>query len=178
MFVAEEDSSLSRFEQDIRSVQSRLKSYLFASVGNRSDADDILQETNLVLWRKRSDFQDGTSFWAWSQRVAFFQLMAFRKRRSQNRLILDDDVVHLMAAEAPDTLSHEKEPQEKRLRSCLAALPERQRHLVEGHYFERKSLKTLAKNFATTVPAVGQALYRARHNLQLCLQKKNSTPSS
>ncbi len=78
MFVAEEDFSNSQFERDINSVQSRLKSYLFASVGNSADADDVLQETNLVLWRKREDFQQGTSFWAWSHRVAFFQLMALR----------------------------------------------------------------------------------------------------
>ncbi|MBK1832712.1 sigma-70 family RNA polymerase sigma factor [Roseibacillus ishigakijimensis] len=177
MSVAENDTSLHWFDDEIKTVQTRLKSYLQSSLGNRSDAEDVLQETNLVLWRKREDFERGTSFWAWAQRVAFFQLMAFRKKRSRSRLVLDDEVVHLLAVEAPEVFAGQRDPREKSLQACLASLPERQRELITRHYFQRESLKTLASAHSSSVAAIGQTLYRARHNLQLCLQKKNPNSS-
>ncbi|MFD2256076.1 sigma-70 family RNA polymerase sigma factor [Luteolibacter algae] len=174
MLVANEDPSVPHFEHEVGAVQPRLTRYLIASVGNSADVDDILQETNLVLWKKRLDFEPGTSFWAWAQKVAFFQIMAFRKRQSRSRLVLDDDVVHLLAAEAPVVLEQENPANHLQLKTCIETLPDRQREFIHGHYYEKRSLKSLADLHSTSVAAVGQTLYRARLNLQRCLLKSSN----
>lgn len=78
--------------QDIAGSQSRLFAYILTLVGERDAASDILQETNLVLWQKRGDFQPGTSFPAWSFTVAFMQVMAHRRdtSRDQHRYFAED----------------------------------------------------------------------------------------
>jgi len=172
MSVPHKDSHSQLFEQEVENVQARLKTYLLATLGNVTDANDVLQETNLVVWRKREDFEPGTSFWAWTQKIAFFQVMAFRKKLSRNRIILDNDVAHMIATEAPEILD-EDYTRSKRLKSCLSELPEQQRKYVEGHYLEGKSLKKLAQQFQSTATAVSQTLYRARHNLLQCLTRRN-----
>jgi len=37
-------------------------------VRNAADADDVLQETNLVLWRKTADFDPAREFMPWAMR--------------------------------------------------------------------------------------------------------------
>ncbi|BCX47571.1 DNA-directed RNA polymerase sigma-70 factor [Haloferula helveola] len=174
MPVPGKDPSAKDFETRVEAVQGRLRAYLTASLGDAHDAADVLQEANLVLWRKRADFEPGTSFWAWAQKVAYFQIMAFRKRRKRDRLVLDDDVLNLLATEATPLLEDESDA--SRLPACMKALPDRQREVIEAHYFEKQSLKALALRLSSTPAAIGQLLYRARLNLQRCLRGVRTTP--
>ena len=62
-------------------------------------ADDVLQETNLVLLRKESDFQPGTDFVAWASQVAAFQVKNDRAKRGRDRLTFDDALLGQLASE-------------------------------------------------------------------------------
>src|SRR5262249_34859663 len=64
--------------------------YVMSLVPNRNDAEDILQQTNLVLWREFHQFEPGTNFTAWACRVAFNQVLAWRKRRQRDRLVFSE----------------------------------------------------------------------------------------
>jgi len=46
-------------------------------VGRSASAWDVLQETNLVLWKEQADFQPGTRFEARAYTVARFQVLAY-----------------------------------------------------------------------------------------------------
>ena len=59
-----------RVVQRIATCQDRLFAYILTLVPRRDVARDILQETNLVLWRRREEFVAGTSFVAWASKVA------------------------------------------------------------------------------------------------------------
>lgn len=81
------------FIQLLTSSQSRIYSYILSLVLDPVQADDILQKTNVVLWEKQSEFQLGTNFIAWSLRIAYFQVCAFRKRQQRERLVFDDELL-------------------------------------------------------------------------------------
>ena len=74
--------------------------YIFSLLGNRTQAEDVMQETNAILWRKAHEFKLGTNFGAWMLRVAYFQVMAHRRRLTRDRLVFDDDFLQGIAAEA------------------------------------------------------------------------------
>ena len=58
------------FLQLLTANQSRIMGFILAMVPNRSVADDILQETTLLMWEKFKNFQDGTNFTAWGISIA------------------------------------------------------------------------------------------------------------
>ncbi|MEM9018735.1 MAG: sigma factor, partial [Verrucomicrobiota bacterium] len=93
------------YEEEIESVQSRLRALVFSMTGRREDVSDIVQETNHVLWRKREQFEEGTNFWAWASKIAFFQVMAHRKKRLRDRHVFGDELVHTIADEAARALA-------------------------------------------------------------------------
>ena len=86
-------------EELIAQNQARMKGYALSLTGDRHAAEDILQESNLVIWRKASTFEKGTNFLSWAFRIIHFQTLAFRRKADRDRLVFDDDLIDTMASE-------------------------------------------------------------------------------
>ena len=155
-------------EDLIESVQHRLRGYAFSLLGNAADMQDVVQETNRVLWRKREQFEDGTNFWAWAAKIAYFQVMAHRKKLSRDRHVFGNELLHLMA----DEISEEEGDVADTaiLDQCLGKLPDRQRTAVEQFYLKDQSLSEISRAMELKENAVSQLLFRARKSLRHCLQ--------
>ena len=65
--------------------QQALLQYIRTLLPRRADAEEVLQEVNLYLWRNRDDFEPGTNFSAWAYKTARFHVLSFRKRHDTVR---------------------------------------------------------------------------------------------
>ena len=88
------------FAGQMTQCQRKLHAFIISMVWNPADADDLLQETNLVLWQKADDFDPTRPFLPWAMRFAQLQVMAWLKHRQRQRVVFDDDLVRLLATEA------------------------------------------------------------------------------
>ena len=73
-----ESSQTNEFLRLLMANQKRIYAFILATVPNRQDADDLFQETVLLMWSKFDDFQRGTSFVAWGITVAKYQILSVR----------------------------------------------------------------------------------------------------
>ena len=48
----------------------RIYGFIMTLVFNHHDAEEVFQNTNVVLWNKFADFQPGSNFFAWASRIA------------------------------------------------------------------------------------------------------------
>jgi RNA polymerase sigma-70 factor (ECF subfamily) len=69
----------------ITSHQRRIFAYIITLVPNRSDAEDIMQETSTLMWEKKNDFTPGSDFVAWGARIAYYKILDYRKKVNKNR---------------------------------------------------------------------------------------------
>lgn len=149
--------------------QAALTGFLCSLLGNRTAGDEVLQETNLVLWKKRGDFEMGTNFKAWAFRVARFQALAFLKREKRRpEFTFDEEVIGKLAVEAESTFGG-NDGRERALDSCLEKLPDEDRELIRQHYFSGLSMPDHARQVGRSVGALRQVLYRIRNTLRLCI---------
>ena len=81
------------FIELMNSFQGRLYGLILSLVANPDASNDILQETNLILWSKAHEFKMGTSFKSWSFRVASFQVMAWRQKQMTEVLVFNNEVI-------------------------------------------------------------------------------------
>ena len=79
--------------------QRRLYAFICTLVIDRTDADEVLQETNLALWEQAERFEAGTNFLAWSCRIAHYKVLKLRDTAKRHRVRLDDAVLELLATE-------------------------------------------------------------------------------
>ena len=157
------------FVQLLTSHQSRLFAYVLSLLGNRSQAEDVLQETNAVLWRKAHDFKLGTNFSAWMLKVAYFQVMAYRRKLTRDRLVFDDDLLQDIAEDAEKNCELQEQKQ-RILGECIKKLNKRYQELIRRGYTEGATLKSIAAQSGQSENSIKQALFRARAALIECVK--------
>lgn len=161
----------SDFVELLTSHQARLYGYILSLVFSPTDADDVLQETNRVLWQKSTSFQRGTNFVAWAFRIAFYQVQAHRRRLQREKLIFDDELLAAIAEEASARDEGFRE-RHRLLRCCLEELGVRQRDLVRRRYSVGTTIDNIAVQVGRSAAAVKQALFRCRKALIECIERR------
>ena len=149
----------------------RIFLFILSMVPNQNEAEEILQETNLILWRKFNEFEPGTNFKAWAFRVAYHKVKQYWERQSHERLLFDEAFLHRvaeMATKAPDTVDRRREA----LGQCLEKLPKKERDMVRCRYRGGGSVKSAAEELGRSTHAIYKALMRVRQTLHDCVRIK------
>jgi len=148
--------------------QTQVLAYIRTLVYDPEAAEDILQRTSLVLWKKFSEFTLGTDFAAWACRIAYYEVKAWRRDVGRDRLIFNDALLEQLAQSA-ERRGSELDQLTLRLRRCLQRLSEVQRALLERKYAEGLTVKQIARISNRTPNAVSCLLYQARQALLKCM---------
>ena len=165
-------SDSEEFVRLLTEAQGPVYGYLLTLIPDRNRARDLLQETNITLWKKAATFEEGTNFNAWACKIAYFHVLSFRRKMAREKLVFDDDILDYIAERNDDRLMQDfTKDRNKALKSCLKKLSEKQRKLVEERYKPGASVQQIAADQGRTVGAISQTLYRIRHNLMLCIEK-------
>ncbi|HRQ88269.1 MAG TPA: sigma-70 family RNA polymerase sigma factor [Bacteroidia bacterium] len=159
------------FIELLTASQSAVFGYIVSLCHDHALAKDVLQETNLTLWRKAEDFEPGTSFTAWACRTAYFHLLNQRRKLSREQLVFDEDVFDYLA-ERQEERSHGSDRRLEALHRCIEQLPAGQRTLIERRYRPGASVQRIARDDGKTEGAISQALFRIRTALQRCIEKR------
>jgi RNA polymerase sigma-70 factor (ECF subfamily) len=150
-----------------------LGAYVMTMVPHRQDADDILQEAKVVMWRHFGKFELGTNFGAWARKIVFHQVLAYRKRKHRDRLDFSEEFLRTVADEAEQSGEH-LEAREKLLFQCVEKLPDDHREVLHLRYQEGLSLEEMAGRLGRTVGALYRQLSRVRVVLHECVEKNLS----
>ena len=77
--------------------QRQIFAYIYTLVPDRHDAEDLLQETSVVICDKFSEFKLGTDFVAWACQVAWWRIRYSRQKFARSKVIFDDTVLESAA---------------------------------------------------------------------------------
>ncbi len=149
-----------------------LAACVHSPVTRAADADDILQECKVVLWKKFSSFAPGTNFRAWARTIALHQILNYR-RAEQRRpwSTLEREFIEAVAAEI-DRRSDQLDRRAEGLRACLRKLPEAHRAIVVWRYYEDCDIPAIAARSGRTEEAVYRLLSRIRVALNDCINRQ------
>lgn len=171
--VENHESKKLQFADQLVAIQKALYSYIFTLLPRPDEASDVLQQTNLALWRDAVRYQPGTDFRAWAYRVAYYQVLAQRRKTQRSRLGFDEallrDLAENMEREAVDL-----EQETLALRDCLKLLPEQDKELIFRRYEAGISVKLIAEELKQTPGAVAVRLHRIRRSLLKCMDQRLS----
>lgn len=147
--------------------------YVAVFVPNVTDAEDVVQQTALALWEKFDAYDPTQPFTPWACRFALNKARQWIERRQRWQALLEHGLAEELARRREE-LQPQIETRLKHLERCIGKLPETQRSLVKGYYYERANIETLAERFGRTEAATYKMLQRVRHSLRLCLDGHNN----
>ncbi|HEY1052686.1 MAG TPA: sigma-70 family RNA polymerase sigma factor [Prosthecobacter sp.] len=159
------------FVQQISAAQSSLYAFILTLMAGQDGAADVLQETNLKLCREWHRYDTSRPFLPWAVTLARFEVMAWRTRHQRSRLVLDNDVVDLMAEDISEAQS---DRELVALESCMSTLPARQRELVSLRYDRGDTVRAIARRLGQPENALAALFYRIRKALHDCMTARLS----
>lgn len=133
-------------------------------LGDRAEAEDVVQETFLELWRRAADYDPSRASPAtWAVMVG--------RSRALDRLRARSSAARVATAQAAEPVSADPAPQpvevreeQERVRSALSTLPPEQREVIELAYFEGLAQTEIAAR-------TGQPLGTIKTRVRLAMEK-------
>lgn len=160
-----------QFVQSLTENQNRIFAYVYSLLGDHARTSDVVQETNLTLWRKIGDYDPGKPFLPWAFAFARNQVLANIRNQQRDRIVLDETVVELVSEEVQQQAG-QLESIQQALKLCLERLSKSSRQLIQHRYFHSKSISEVAETMGKSAGSMKVALLRARNQLGQCIQRK------
>ena len=160
-----------RFMAELMVHQRRLYQYIHSLLPRQQDAEDVMQNCLVVLWKKFDQFDPATSFYAWAARVAFLEVCDYRRRNRRMVTIFDEAVFEQIAAD----IERESELLEAR-RDAMQRLADRlnstDRELLVLRYAPGTTVKAIAERLGRPANSVSKSLGRIRQALWDCINQE------
>ena len=150
--------------------QRRIFLYILSLVPNFSDADDVMQETAGLMWRKFEEYRFGTNFCAWAQTIARYKVMSFRRSKSRESNFLSEKIL----AEIDLSYKHQDaslEDNMEMLKQCRRKLPENDRELLRERFDNESSAEQIAKDLGKSTRTIQRNLNRIYGLLYRCVRR-------
>jgi RNA polymerase sigma-70 factor, ECF subfamily len=161
------------FAQQIELSTSRILSYLHALLLDWSDAEDVFQETCLVLWQKYDAFQPGTSFLAWALRIAQHKALNFQKKQAR-RAVFNAGVREALMLDIADRSEPATTAGLAALSGCVDKLAQNDQRIVKLRYIEQIPVRQLADAMGRSPESIHNSLHRIRTGLLDCIRREIS----
>lgn len=161
---------MEEFVQLLTRDQRRILLYIHSLISNWPDAEEVLQNTNLVLWRKWQEFEPGTNFYCWACRIAHLEVLKWRDRRARDARTFSVEFMDEIGTELTRQgdlidLRHQA------LTNCLDKLRERDRNLILLRYSEGATTQSVAQQLGRPIKSIYAAVNRIRDRLLECINR-------
>ena len=163
------------FETVIRTYSRRVYVVAYAILQDRSEAEDVVQETFLKAHHQRSKMREAEKFPAWLLTVA---RNGARDRLRRRKPQADAEAFETMADPAAVTpgSAMEKQEHQARLRHALATLPEEHRTALTLRYLEGLDYRAIETTMGLSNGALRGILGRALGTLRRMPALQRSNP--
>lgn len=144
--------------------QSRLINFFYRSTGNRTDAEDLAQDTFIELYRVAPRYEARGTFNAFIFTLARRRMIDSYRKESRRPLDYLDPSDFAMQQQAEK--SDRSREIEETFHCALAALPDNQRHAILMLQQQGLSYEEIAEALEASLSAVKTWIHRARTHLR------------
>ena len=163
------------FSELVREHQAGLRAFIRA-LGVEADwVDDLAQETFVVAFQKRQQFENGKDFGKWLRGIARNLVANERRKEARRARILNGPLTDYLVENqnvAEPAGAAESQQLIQAMNDCVAQLPERSRALLQRRYKANENASALSRIFPMSPEAIRQSLMRIRAWVKQCVETK------
>lgn len=149
----------------------RLHSFVLCMVPHRPDAEDVMQETTLLMWEKFDEFEPGTDFFAWAKAIARYRILDLRKRKARSHCQLDDAVLELLHKDREE-YSDQTDKKIDALRQCIQKLSGDHKAILQFKYSAGMPVKMIAQRTGLPLHTLYRKIAGLHAILLGCVQRE------
>jgi len=150
--------------------QNAIFSYILTLVPNKTNAENVYQETVSVLWEKFDQYKPNTEFRVWACVVAKYKVFEYIRKNQNSKIQFNSETVELLELTSNRTNEHIEERLDA-LRKCIKKLPSRNLRILKMRYENDWSVKKISGIIEQTVQSVYKQLNKMHLMLLACIEE-------
>lgn len=140
---------------------------------NHDDADDLVQEAFVKIWKGLDKFESESGLFTWIYRIATNEALQFLRKKKRWKWMLSDNGEILEKYLKQDPLLSADEVQ-MRLQKAILQLPDKQRLVFHLRYYDDLSYEKIAKITKTRPGSLKASYHQAVTKIKKCLLRNSS----
>ena len=166
------------YEQGFRllmqTYQERLYWHIRKMVYEHEDANDVIQNTFVKVFKSIKRFEGKSKLYTWLYRIATNESITYlNKKKRKSTTSIDDEEHNLAGRLKADTYFDGDEIQLK-LQKAINTLPEKQKKVFNLRYFEELSYQDISEILDTSVGALKASYHHAAKKVEQYLRRIES----
>jgi RNA polymerase sigma-70 factor (ECF subfamily) len=170
--VSSHDSRADEFAALLPTCQRSVFLCAMSLLGNVADAEEVVQECGLLMWKKFHEFSPGTNFVGWACQIARYQALKLRAARGRKPLLFSNEFLTMLAIPNDEETLVRLEARRKAIADCIEKLRATDRELLVRRYHKGASTRDVAEELNRSVQGTRRSLQRIRDALAKCVRKR------
>lgn len=148
------DSKNYGFSLLINKYQKQVYWLIRRMVIDHDDADDLVQETFIKVWKNLETFRSESGLYTWIYRIAVNESLSFLKLKKLKYAFLVQNFDHAMARKIEDDNYFSGDEIQLKLQKAILSLPHKQRLVFNLRYYEELKYEDMSQMLGTSVGAL------------------------
>ena len=154
------------FHTLVNKYQERLYWHIRKMVMNHDDADDVLQNTFIKVWKSISKFREESSLYTWLYRIATNESISFINSNKRRSFMPLNDTSEFLVKNLESDPYFEGDEIQLKLQRAILRLPEKQRIVFNMKYFDELKYEEMSKILDTSVGALKASYFHAAKKIE------------
>lgn len=159
--LKQKDTQAKAFEVLINAYKERLYWHIRRIVLDHDDADDVLQNTFIKVYRNIDKFKGDSKLYSWMYRIGTNEALTFLKTKSRKLGVSSDELIERKANTLEADVYFEGDEIQLQLQQAIARLPEKQKLVFNMKYFEELKYEEISEILGTSVGALKASYHLA-----------------
>jgi len=139
------------FEVLVNTYKERLYWHIRRIVMNHDDADDVLQNTFIKVYRSIDGFKGESKLYSWMYRIGTNEALTFLKKKSRKLGFSNEELQETMVENLQSDVYFEGDEIQLKLQQALVKLPEKQKLVFNMKYFQEMKYEEISEVLETSV---------------------------
>ncbi|MGM1430218.1 RNA polymerase sigma factor [Sphingobacterium lactis] len=159
---ADESTREEAFRLLLKKYQQKIYWHVRRMVIDHDDADDVVQDIFIKVWRNLEKFREDSQLYTWLYRIATNECITFLNKKKQKQSVsLDDESSAYLSDSLADGAYFNGDKAQMKLQQALLTLPDKQRLVFNMKYFEDMKYEEISNVLGTSVGALKASYHLA-----------------
>ena len=168
------DDREAAFRELINCYKERLYWHIRKIVLDHEDADDVLQNTFIKVYRSIDRFKGDSKLYTWMYRIATNESLSFLKSKARRNNVSVDELKQQQLGELQSDVYFEGSAIQLQLQKAIASLPEKQQLVFNMKYFEDMTYEELSAILDTSVGGLKSSYHIAVKKIKAFLDQNET----
>ena len=154
------------FTQLVKKYQEKIYWHIRRMVIDHADADDVLQNTLIKIWKGLENFREESQLFTWLYRIATNETLSFLAQQQRKATQSLDEITESLANKVKADLHFNANQLEWRLQLAIQELPEKQRVVFHLRYYDAMPYEEMSKVLDTSEGALKASYHHAAKKIE------------